>query len=153
MKKYAKILVAILLISLLATALFACINPDNDTSGKMTLVILNGDDATEFTVDLAKIPPEDSSKGLIAILDYLQNDGQLTYTAEGTMLTQVGDLQGSKSNRTYIAIYTSVSKDISVGAWATVVTYKGITCTSSDYGASEMTILADCVIVLTTATW
>ena len=35
MKKYAKIITAILIISMLSLALFACINPDSDKEGKM----------------------------------------------------------------------------------------------------------------------
>ena len=155
MKKYAKILVAILLITLLATALFACINPDNDSQGTMTLVVINGDDVNEYVVDLAKIPSGNSSTGLMAVLDYLKDKGDITYTSQssqyGAYLTQVNSIvpQGNE----YIAILTSVEKDMSVGAYATTMTYKGVDCKTSDFGASSMTILADCTIILTKATY
>ena len=155
MKKYAKILTAILIISMLSVALFACINPDSDSEGKMTLVVMNGDDAKEYVVDLAKIPSGNTSTGLMAILDYLKDKGELTYTSQdsayGAYLTQVNSLvpQGNE----YIAIYTSVAKDMSVGAYATTLTYKGASCTTSDFGASSMSILAGCTIIITIGTY
>ena len=152
MKKYSKILVAILLISLLATTLFACINPDNDTSGKMTLVILDGDNATPYTVDLAKIPSGDSSKGLIAILDYLKDNGKLTYTADdsgyGAFLTQVGELK--QGDGYYLYVYTDVETDIDVSQYATQVTYNGKSYTNSGVGVSQMSVKDGCTIIIST---
>ncbi|MDE5654046.1 MAG: hypothetical protein K2I46_00365 [Clostridia bacterium] len=154
-KKYAKIITAILLVSLLALTLFACFDSGNDSEGTMTLVLLNGDDAKEYVVDMSKLPSGNSqSTGLVAILDYLQDDGQLTYSIDnGGLLNQVGDLEGNNNKHTFISIYTSVTKDISVAEWAQTVTYKDVKCTSSARGASEMSILADCVIILSLETW
>ena len=155
MKKYAKILVAILLISLLATALFACINPDNDTSGEMTLVVIDGDDVTEYTVDLAKIPSGNSSKGLIPILDYLKAAGKLTYVSQpsayGDYITQVNTIipQGNE----YVAFYTSVEKDFSTDEYAKTITHKGVKCTTSGLGASSMSILDGCTVIITRGTF
>ena len=152
MKKYAKLLVAILLISLLATTLFACINPDNDTEGTMTLVILDGENATEYVVDLAKIPSGDSSNGLIAILDYLKAGSKLTYTAEdsgyGAYLTQVGDLK--QGDGYYIYLYTDVDDDIDVSPYAMKVTYKDKEYVSSGKGVSLMSVKDGCTIIIST---
>ena len=151
MKKYAKIITAILLVSLIALTFVACINSDNDNQGAMTLVVLNGDDAKEFTVDLAKIPSDTDKTGLMAILDYLQSDGQLTYTAQeseyGAYLTQVGDLKEGDGN--YIYVYTDVEADKSVDAYAVQVTYKDKSYTNSGVGASQMSIKDGCTIVIT----
>ena len=154
MKKYAKIITAILLVSLLALTLFACFDSGNDKDGTMTLVLVNGDVVKEYVVDLSKLPSGDNqSTGLIAILDYLQNDGKLTYALNGTMITKVNDLEYSVENSTFIAIYTNVTKDMSVAEWAEDYTHKGIKCTSTDQSASGMSILANCVVVLKLATW
>ncbi|MDE5756186.1 MAG: hypothetical protein K2I23_03770 [Clostridia bacterium] len=152
MKKYSKILVAILLITLLATALFACINPDNDSQGKMTLVVLNGDDAKEYTVDLAKIPSGNSSTGLMAILDYLKDKGELTYTSNdsgyGAYLTQVNELTEGGGN--YIYVYTDVQADFDVTQYASQITYKNKSYTNSGVGASQMSVKDGCTIIITT---
>ena len=152
MKKYAKIITAILLVSLLALTLFACINPDNDSKGTMTLVILNGDEAKEYTVDLAKLPSGDTkSTGLMAVLDYLKNEGKLTYTSQdsgyGAYLTQVGDLQ--EGGGKYIYVYTDVEKDIDVSEYAQQIKYKNKSYTNSGVGASQMSIKSGCTIIIT----
>ena len=153
-KNFAKLITAILLVSLLALTLFACFDSGNDTQGKMTLVLINGDDVKEYVVDLAKLPSGDKqSTGLVAVLDYLQKDGKLTYTLTGTMITKVNDLEYNEDTHTFISIYTSVTKDMSVGEWAEETTHKGVKCVSSACGASEMSILANCVVVLKLATW
>lgn len=149
-KKYAKIITAILLVSLLALTLFACFDSGNDTEGTMTLVLINGDDVKEYVVDLSKIPSGNSSTGLMAVLDYLQNEGKLTYDATGGFLNQVGDLKNNENNNNmWISIYTDVESDVSVAEWATTVTHKGVTCTSSDFGASQMSIKDGCTIIIT----
>ena len=143
-----------MLVSLLALALFACINPERDSEGKMTLVVLDGENTKVYTVDLAKIPSgNNKSTGLMAILDYLQDKGELTYSSQdssyGAYLTKVNSIvpQGNE----FVAIYTSVTKDSYEGA--PTVTYDGKEYASSGLGASSMSILADCVIILTKGTY
>ncbi|MDE5549195.1 MAG: hypothetical protein K2J13_02975 [Clostridia bacterium] len=151
MKKYAKIITAVLLVSLLALTFVACIDPDNDNQGAMTLVVLNGDDAKEYAVDLAKIPSDSDSTGLMAILDYLQKEGQLTYTAQdlgyGAYLTQVGDLKEGDGN--YIYVYTDVETDIDASYNASQINYKNNSYTNSGVGASLMNIKDGCTIIIT----
>lgn len=150
-KKYSKIITAILLVSLLASALFACLDSGNDTHGKMTLVLLDGDNAQEYVVDLSKLPSGDSSStGLMAVLDYLQDEGKLTYDESGGFLNRVGDLKNNENNNNmWISIYTDVESDVSVAEWATTVTYKGVRCTSSDFGANQMSVKNGCTIIVT----
>ena len=155
MKKYAKLITAILLVSLLAISLFACADPGNDTQGTMTLVLLDGDVAQEYYVDLSKVPSGNSSSGLMAILDYLQSEGRLTYTAQeygyGAYLTQVGELQEGEGK--YIYIYTDVEADFDVTQYAVQITYKGKSYTNSGVNASQMTVKANCTIVITYITF
>ena len=153
MKKYAKIITAILLVFLLALTFVACIDPDNDSQGTMTLVLLNGDDAKEYTVDLSKIPSDSVQTGLIAVLDYLQTDGQLTYTEAGGLLTQVGDLIEDRVDGKYIYIYTDVEADFDVSEYAVQITYKEKSYTNSGLGASQMNIKDGCTIVITYIVW
>ncbi|MDE6275929.1 MAG: hypothetical protein K2M75_05255 [Clostridia bacterium] len=152
MKKYAKIIVAILLILLLATALFACINPDNDTEGQMTLVVLNGDNAKEYAVDLAQIPSGNASKGLIAVLDYLKGKGQLSYASNdsgyGAYLTQVNELK--EQGGYYLYVYTDVQDDFDVSQYAQQITYKNKSYTNSGVGVSQMSVKAGCTIIIST---
>ncbi|MDE6474554.1 MAG: hypothetical protein K2L70_05595 [Clostridia bacterium] len=149
MKKYAKIITAILIISMLSLALFACVNPDSDKEGKMTLVLLDGDNAKEYVVDLSKLPSGNSQTGLISVLEYLQNDGRLTYSIDGTLLTQVGDLKNDAGANKWVWLYTDVEKDINVTEFATQITYKGKTYTDSGLGANLMSIKDGCTIIIT----
>ena len=153
MKKYAKIITAILLVSLLALTLFACFDPSNDSEGKMTLVILDGENATEYVVDLSKIPSGDSSTGLIAVLDYLQSEGKLTYASNdigyGPYLTQVGELKESFAESKYLYIYTDVEIDFNVSQYTKHITYKGKTYTDSINNAGDMSIKDGCTIIIT----
>ncbi|MBD5100555.1 MAG: hypothetical protein HDT29_04720 [Clostridiales bacterium] len=152
MKKYAKIITAILLVTLLALTFVACIDPDNDSQGTMTLVLLNGDDAKEYTVDLSKIPSDSNQTGLMAVLDYLQSDGQLTYTEEGGLLTKVGDLINGVDGK-YIYIYTDVESDFDVSEYAVQITYKEKSYTNSGWGASQTSVKDGCTIVITYLIW
>ncbi len=149
MKKTAKLLIVLSVIVALSACLFAC--TDNvDTSGNMTLVILDGDNAKEYSVDLSNIPSgENKSSGLFAVLDYLKDKGELTYTANPDgFLTQVNDIK--PSGNVYIYLYTDVEKDINVGAYATTIEYKNKTYTDSISGAKDMTIKDGCTIIITT---
>ena len=153
-KKLTKLITAILLVSLLALTLFACINPDRDSEGTMTLVVLDGDNTKAYTVDLSKLPSgDDAATGLVAVLDYLQAKGELTYEGDnsiyGLFITKVNSItpQGNE----FIAIYTSVVTDSYEGA--PTVTYNGVECVNSGVGASSMSILKDCMIVLVKETY
>lgn len=151
MKRHLKTLGAILLITSLALMLFSCFDPTNDTQGTMTLVIMNGDDVREYSVDLGDIPKDSASDGLTAILKYLKEKGELTYESQnspyGEYISQINDLI-PQSNE-FISFYTSVEKDADVGVHVKTIAYKGVDCVTSGLGASSMSVLADCVIIIT----
>ena len=163
MKKYAKIITALLLLTLCVSALCACFynndendNSDNSGSGnarQMQLVILNGENAKEYTVNIDEAQSAQSDKkGLMAILAYLKEQGELTYTAEdsgyGAFLTQINELKNENGN--YIYIYTDVEEDFDVSVYASQITYKGKQYTNSISNASQMQIKDNCTIVITT---
>ena len=153
MKKYAKIIAIILVVCTLSIALFACIDDTNDTQGKMTLVVLPLEGkAQEFSVDLSKLPSgENSSTGLMAVLDYLKSQNKLSYESNdagyGAYLTKVGDLQ--EGNGYYVYIYTDVEEDYDVTQYVSTVTYKDKTYTSSGKGASLMSMKVGCTVIIT----
>ena len=149
MKKYAKITTLLLLVCLLCLAFCACIDNPNDTQGKMTLVILPLEgNAQEFSVDLSKLPSgENSSTGLMAVLAYLKDNGKLTYTLNGTMLSQVGEIKSE--NGYYIYLYTDVESDFDMTEYVSTIMYKDKTYTSSGKGASDMTMKDGCTVVIT----
>ena len=141
-----------MLVSLLALTLFACADNGNDTQGTMTLVLLDGDVAQEYVVDLAKIPSGDNkSTGLMAVLDYLKSERRLTYTSHdlgyGAYLTQVGNLQ--EGGGKYIYVYTDVENDFDVSEYAQQITYKNKSYTNSGVGASQMSVKDGCTIIIT----
>lgn len=122
-----------------------------DEAQSMTLVLLNGDYVQEFTVTLSELPA--TSKGVIAVLDLLQSQEKLTYEAQdsayGKFLTRVGELRQDEAAGTYLSLYTTVEKDKDVSAYATTLTYKDVTLTSSGVGAESMTMEKDCIVVIT----
>ncbi|MCI8944644.1 MAG: hypothetical protein HFE33_03120 [Clostridia bacterium] len=159
MKKYAKIITLLLLACLLSLTLCACIYGDNDTSGNMTLVILPLEgEAEEFSVNLSKLPSgNDAQSGLMAVLEYLQNNGKLTYTAQssqyGSYLTQVGNLVADDAKHTFIALYTDVESDMDLSDAPFTITYKDKTYTASGVGASGMSAKENCTIIITLGTY
>lgn len=153
MKKLTKIFTALILITLLATMLFACVDTTQDTKGTMTLVLFDGDYSEEFTVDLQELADSNQkSTGLIAVLDFLKAKGKVTYTADSTgMLSQVNEVK--KQGNKWVYLYTDVQKDFDVTEWASTIEYKGKTYNNSGVGAKEMSIVKDCTIVISTITF
>lgn len=150
MKKIISLIALILLISLIAMTFVAC-GGDVDESGFMTLVVKNGDDIKAYKVDLSKISDE-SNTGVMAVLEYLKNNNNLTYTSQesayGAYLTQVNSLKEENGN--YIYLYTDVEKDFDVSEYATTVDYDGKTLTNSGVGVSQMSVKEGCTILITT---
>ena len=174
MKKYAKIITSSLLLALLVCTLIACtFNDGNNINGvgsgnnigsgnivdsgnvvhsQMKLVVLYEENAREYTVDLSEAQSfETNKKGLMVILSYLKEQGELTYTAEdsgyGAFLTQVNELKNE--NGYYIYVYTDVEKDFDVSIYASQITYDGKQFTNSGISASQMTVKDDCTIIIT----
>lgn len=153
MKKLNKIIISILLISILSVCLFACFDNTTNNTGSgdqqstMTLVVLNGDNAKEYNVDLSKFTV---TNGLLSVLDYLVSIEELTYTANSGFLTQVNDLVQDAGNGVYLYLYTDVEADYDVTQWVTTKEYNGKTLTSSGVEAKNMHIVANCTIMITT---
>ena len=88
----------------------------------------------------------------MAVLEYLKNNNNLTYTSQesayGAYLTQVNSLKEENGN--YIYLYTDVEKDFDVSEYATTVDYDGKTLTNSGVGVSQMSVKEGCTILITT---
>ncbi len=155
MKKLTLIIVTIALLCTLSLALFACTDPANsdDNTGTMTLVLLEDDYVEEFTVDLDKLAAsEQNSEGLLAVLDYLKQTEDLTYTTDASgFLTQVNEIK--QEGNKYIYLYTSVAKDEDLTQYASSIEYNGKKYPNSGVGAKEMTIEKDCVIIISVIVW
>lgn len=161
MKKRIILMLVLAVVVLSMIGLVACnnsqapVDPNTpqtpDEAQSMTLVLLNGDYVQEFTVTLSELPA--TSKGVIAVLDLLQSQEKLTYEAQnsayGKFLTRVGELRQDEAAGTYLSLYTTVEKDKDVSAYATTLTYKDVTLTSSGVGAESMTMEKDCIVVIT----
>ncbi|MGN0789824.1 MAG: hypothetical protein ACI4MY_07775 [Christensenellales bacterium] len=152
MKNFSKVAIVLIIALALVMCAVACQpTPEPPTAGQATIVIapLEGE-ATEYTVDLSDIA---EGGGVMAILDYLQDNDGLDYASEdggyGAYLTKVGDLQQNYATGEYIYIYTSVAKDADVSQYASTVEYKGQTLTSSGVGVSSMTVEDGAIIYIT----
>ncbi|MDE7216274.1 MAG: hypothetical protein K2O08_05655, partial [Clostridia bacterium] len=154
MKKFITVISLLLIISLMSLTLVAC-GGDVDDSGVMTLVVKNGDDIKEYTVDLSEIQNVDGGKGVMVILEYLKNNDDLTYAYEesayGAYLTQVNSLK--QENGAYIYLYTDVESDIDLTEYPTTIDYNGKTLTNSGVGVSQMNVKDGCTILITTITF
>ena len=135
-----KIASLILLAALLALALCGC-GAKSDGAGTVTVVVASDDGVTEYPVDLSELALDE---GALSVLKYLKAEGKLDYEASegiyGAFLTRVGDIVANDAECTYVALYTSVAKDIDVSAYATTVEYGGVTLTSSGVGISSMSV-------------
>ena len=150
-KKLAIVLLVLMLAASMAICAVACAKTVGD-KGTVSIVIApatEGGEATEYVVDISKLEGKD---GLMAVLAYLKDKEGLTYTETaseyGAFLTQVGDLKQDESKSEYIYLYTSVAKDADTSAYATTVTYKDYTLTSSGVGSSSMTIEDGAIIYI-----
>lgn len=154
MNKQLKLILAVVLVVALSLTLFAC-GGQNDSQGEMTLVVLDGDNTKEYSVDLAKLPSGDAKSGLMAVLAYLEENDDLTYTAQssayGQYLTQVNGIEAGAG--AYICLYTDVESDIDVSVYAMSVTYKGKEYTNSNVGASLMSVKAGCTVIIAKGTY
>lgn len=149
MKKRIILMLVLAVVVLSMIGLVACTDP-NALEGTMTLVLLNGENAQEFSVDLSNFTTE--SKGLIAVLDLLQSQEKLTYEAQdstyGKFLTRVNDLQPDQNAGEWLCLYTTVEKDKSVDAYTTTLEHNGVTLTSSGVGSESMTLEDGCTILI-----
>ena len=115
-------------------------------------VVIGTDPVTEYTVDFSSFVVDE---GLMSLLKHLRDTKGLTFTEEsgayGAFLTSVGSLVAGDSS--YISIYTSVPEDFDVSAYATTMTYDGVTLTSSGFGASSMKIKDGAIYYISLSTF
>lgn len=155
-KKLAIVLMVLVLAASLVVGAAACAKKIGD-KGTVSVVVApatEGGEATEYVVDISKLKGKD---GLMAVLAYLKEKEGLTYTEKaseyGAFLTQVNGLKQDESKGEYIYLYTSVAKDADTSAYATTVTYKDHTLTSSGVGSSSMTIEDGAIIYIGIVKW
>ena len=117
--------------------------------GYLTLV-LEGDPAVEYRVNLDKVEGED---GLLSVLEYLNAEKGLAYNADAGFLTEVGEVKQDADAGVYVYIWTSVDADKDVSAYATTKDYNDMTLTSSGVGATDMTVCDGAVIYIGTISW
>ena len=123
---------------------------EKEDTPSFTLVLFD-QIAVEYEIELDKISTEG---GLFAALDYLKLSGKLDYKADSTgYLTEVGDIKQDYATGKYLYVYTSVEEDFDVGMYAKTYEYGDMTLTSSGFGASDMHIYDDAVILITYIIW
>lgn len=146
MQTQLKKISALLLTLLLVLSLVAC-GGNVDSKGTATVVV----GETAYTVNLSDVAED--GKGLLGVLDVLEEKENLTVTAENGFLTQVGDLKQDSAAGIYLFLYTSVEKDADVSQYATKTEWNGNSYTSSGVGAAEMTVEDGAVIIIRTIKW
>lgn len=146
MQTQLKKISALLLTLLLVLSLVAC-GGNVDSKGTATVVV----GETAYTVNLSDVAED--GKGLLGVLDVLEEKENLTVTAENGFLTQVGDLKQDSAAGIYLFLYTSVEKDADVSQYATTTEWNGNSYTSSGVGAAEMTVEDGAVIIIRTIKW
>ena len=147
--KFTRTLSLLLAIMLVALALVACGKEETSKNGFCT-VVLEGDPATEYVVNLDKVT---GTNGLIAVLDYLKEAEGLTYAESAGMLTEVGSVRQDAAAGKYVYLWTSVEKDFDVSVYASTKAYGDKTLTSSGVGAKDMTVTDGAIIYIGIYSW
>ena len=125
--------------------------PTEETGEKgFCTVVIEGEPATEYRVNLDKVTGTD---GLLSVLAYLKTEKSLAYTEEYGFLTEVGSVKQDADAGKYVYIWTSVEKDFDVSAYASTKTYSELTLTSTGVGAKDMTITDGATIYIGLYTW
>ena len=147
--KLTRILSLLLALVLVSLVFVGCQQEKTSEKGFCTIV-LEGDPATEYPVNLDKVT---GTNGLLAVLDYLKETEGLTYTESAGMLTEVGTVKQDATAGKYVYIWTSVEKDFDVTVYASTKTYGDATLTSSGVGAKDMTLTDGAIIYIGLYSW
>ena len=150
--KVRKILPLLLIFAMMALSLTACLGGVDD-SGSCTVVLADGDEVQEYTVNLSSVTGDE---GLFSVLEALNKDGMPLVTATGAYgkeLKSVGHLVPDAAAHEYICIYTSVQSDFDTSTWFNETEYKGTRLGTSGLGASSMKIVDGGVFYLTVKTY
>ncbi|MBQ8372391.1 MAG: hypothetical protein IJX38_05615 [Clostridia bacterium] len=123
--------------------LASCGDGESDSEGNVTVVVAVGDDVRRYEIDLANI--EDGTSA-VALLDYLEAEGELDYEMSGTFLTKVGHLEQNADAGVYVGVWTSVEQDYDVSGYFGDVEYDGMTLVASGFGIMEMHYTDGCTI-------
>lgn len=147
--KVGKILLLLLIVAIMALMLTACLGGVDD-EGFCTVVLANGQDVQEYSVDLSSVTGDD---GLLSVLQAMNRDGMpLTVSSDGMLMT-VGSLTPDSAAREYIRIYTSVESDFDTSAWFAETEYNGIRFGTAGVGASDLSVVDGAVFYLAIETW
>lgn len=132
MKKIATLLTA-LVAAIVCFALAACNNGPKPVQGDENTVVIT---VSSEGFDVA-------NKTLKDYMDYLQEEGELTYEMADGMVTSIN----GKANTTnsYWMLYTSDAENAN-NSWGTVE-YEGNTYGSAMYGADSLTIKDGCLYI------
>lgn len=147
--KITRILSLLLAILLVGLVFVGCQQEEKSEKGFCTIV-LEGEPATEYRVNLDKVTGEN---GLLAVLDYLKETEGLAYTESAGFLTEVGTVKQDAAAGKYVYIWTSVEKDFDVTAYASTKTYGDVTLTSSGVGAKDMTLTDGAILYIGLYSW
>ena len=155
------ILVAVLVVT--TVALVACVDkpktitlddlqlPEMD-SDQSAIIIKNRNDT--YTVHIVTVGGKGTDATTVeGVLDYLADLGMLQYSANGTMLSDVGNLNPDSDAREYVALYTSVQSDWGQGASATAYKIGDVSVGYSGCGFKEMKFEAGALIYFELQTW
>jgi hypothetical protein len=159
--KNKKILSLVIVLAIISTALFtsscSLFTPPAVGAGSVTLVLAKDENnIKEYTVEF-----EDGeiTNGFISVLEICKAQGMIDYQITGTMIDFVKDsvdeniyVGNDYAASSYLWIYTSVEKDVSVASLFDVE-YKGITLKSSDLGINEMSVEDGAVFYIGTIIW
>jgi hypothetical protein len=146
MKKqfFTRTLALLLALLLVAVAFVGCKQEEKSENGFCT-VVLEGDPAVEYRVNLDKVT---GTNGLLSVLEYLKETEGVSYTENGGMLSEVGSVKEDAAAGKYVYLWTSVEKDFDVSVYASTKTYGQLTLTSSGVGAKDMTVTDGAVIYI-----
>ena len=147
--KFTRILALLLALLFVSLAFVGCQREEKSENGFCT-VIVEGDPAIEYRVNLDKVTGEE---GLLSILEYLKAEEGLTYSADAGFLTEIGAVKQDVTAGKYVYIWTSVEKDFDVSAYASTKEYGDTMLTSSGVGAKDMTVTDGAVIYIGLYSW
>lgn len=145
-----KILSVALVATMLLCAVFACVScSQNDTEGKVTIVIATEDEQV-YDIPLSELS---EGKGLAAVFEYLKTEKGVEYEVKNGMIEHIGALKNDYVLQRYIYIYTSLEKDFDVSEYKTEIEYDGKTLVSSGVGYEDMTLADGAIIYIGLISW
>lgn len=155
------ILVAVLVV--LTIALVACVDkPKTIELDDLDLPELKDDQGAiiiknrnnTYTVHVVTVGAKGTDATTVeGVLDYLVDQGKLSYTKDGTMLTDLANLNPDSGAHEYISLYTSVQSDWGTGAGDNAYKIGDVSVSYANYGFTQMKFEAGAVIYFEIATW